>query len=118
MPRDRMFRVLVLGGIAFVEGSACGGSADVWPNSGAEDGSVPRVRAQPQVSSPADTDVDTGFPSETNGSTTGAASQGALDAGEVNDAAAGAGRDAADSAACPPGEVKSGTGCFPIEGPQ
>jgi hypothetical protein len=86
-----MFRVLVLGGIAIVEGTACGGTTDVWPYSGADEVSGPRVRAQPQVSSLADADVDIGFPSETNGGTTEAASEGGSDAGEVNDAATGAG---------------------------
>jgi hypothetical protein len=113
-----MFRVLVVGGIALVGGNACGGSGSVSADAGAHDGVFPsELPVQSDASSRADSEVDTGFPSETNaGSSSDAASEGGLDAGVVNDAAPETGRDAADSAACPPSEEKIGdSGCFPIE---
>jgi len=62
MPRDRMFNVLVLGGIALVAGSACGSGAAVHVDAGSEDGglpSEPRERADASV-----VDTGSGFPSE------------------------------------------------------
>jgi len=126
MPSDRMFRVLVLGGIALVGGTACGGSTGVQADAGAHEGGfpselppVPIMGAKPDASASSDSDVDTGFPAETNATTSSdAASEGGPDAGDMIDAAPEAGPDAADSATCPPYEMKIGTGCFPIEGPQ
>jgi hypothetical protein len=125
-----MFRVLVVGGIALVGGSACGGSSALSADSVNQSGR-PRVPAHPDVSGPADSDADTGFPAETNGSTSDGAVEGVPDAdagndvapisrpeaGAQNDAAVEAGRDPA-GATCPPYQMKIGTGCFPIEGPQ
>ena len=117
MPRDRMFRVLVLGGVALAGGS-CGGSVSVLAEAGAHDGGFPsELPVQSVGSGQADAGADTAFPAETNASTSSdAAAEGGPDAGVVNDAALDAGPDVAD-AACPPYKMKIGTECFPIEGP-
>jgi hypothetical protein len=111
-----MFRVLVLGGIALVGGSACGGSPDVQTYGGGQwVPPEPRVPAEPVVSSPA----DAGTPSETNASAVSdAAPEVGPEAGGPGDAAPEGSSDAADSAACTPYEMTIGGECFPIEGPQ
>ena len=129
-----MFRVLVLGGVALVGGSACGSSPEAETFAGAQAvPSFPHVPAHPQVSIARDAGVDTGLASGTNaGATTDAAPDAGPDAGQVLDAATDAGPDAgeatdaatdgmagdADAARCPGYEMLIGGDCFPIEGPQ
>lgn len=116
MPGDRMFGVLVLGGIALVGASACGSTPDIQTGWGApEMPSEPRVPAHPGVSSSSDAGDDAGLPSEIL--TDAAHDAGAADESS-NDAAPEAGSDAADATTCPPYDLMSGDFCFPIEGPQ
>jgi hypothetical protein len=135
-----MFRVLVLGGIALVGDSACGGSTAVQADAGAHDGAFP---SETNASSEAGADADSVFPSELPSSVLGDASLGfpsevpnypdrdaaresgsdagglsdapserGSDAGNVSDAASEAKLEEADSATC------VGVGCFPSELPQ
>jgi hypothetical protein len=130
-----MFRVLVLGGIALVGGTECGGSTAVQADAGADDAGFP---SETNASSDAGVYVDDGFPTEgvlsvdaegfpselpnfpyrdagreagpdaTNVSD--AALEASPDAGDVGDAAPEARSDAADAS--------TNNGCFPCELPQ
>jgi len=60
MPRDRMFNVLVLGGIALVGASACGGTVSAHADAGSQDSGFPS-ELPVQVDAAG---IDSGFPSE------------------------------------------------------
>jgi hypothetical protein len=138
-----MFRVLVLGGIALVGGSACGGSTAVEADASARDAGFP---SETNASSEAGSYVDDGFPTEgvlsvdaegfpselpnfpyrdagreavpDAGDGSDALVDGGSDANALSDSAPEAGPEAADSATCGPTEMNIGGRCFPIEGPQ
>jgi hypothetical protein len=116
MAHDRMFGLLVLGGIALVGGSACGSSGDVQPDRGI--GALPeapRVPAQPEVSSSGDAGRDTGLSSDVSSD---AAPDAGSEGGASSDAAPpDAAPDATDAARCPADEARMGDECFPLEGP-
>ena len=63
MPRDRMFNVLVLGGIALVGAGACGGTVSAHADAGSQDSGFPS-ELPVQVDAAA---FDSGFPSELGG---------------------------------------------------
>jgi hypothetical protein len=108
-----MFRVLVLGGVALVGGTACGGSGSVSADAG-------DAGAEADAEFPFEGTSSASSSGGSSGSTSSGGSSGGgsgPDAGLVNDAASEAGPDGADSAACPPGDFRSGDGCFPGEAP-
>jgi hypothetical protein len=85
--RDRMFHVLVLGGIALVGSEGCGGSVAVHSEAGAQEGGgteggfPSELPVQVDASVRADAAIDAGFLPETDGTTGDAA---AREAGPVS----------------------------------
>jgi hypothetical protein len=118
IPHDRMFRVLVLGGVALVGGTACGARASVSTDAGEADAEFPFEGASSASSSGGSSSGSSsgGSSSSSSGSSSGGWSAGP-DAGMVNDAASEAGPDAAGSTLCPQYDIEVGDACFPGEAP-
>jgi len=107
MPRDRMFNVLVLGGIALVGASACGGTVSAHADAGSQDSGFPsELPVQGDAAA-----IDSGFPSEAGGMTD---SDAGLDTGFPTELPVMVGPDAAASDAAVGDAAGDGSG-FPAE---